>query len=233
MQQDDGSAALVSPPVVERWNRAFEAGSDKRFPSLELVRLEKWHFASKPGRVLDYGCGSGVNLIYLMEVGYEVDGFDTSTEGLRVVERKLAQRPDLGSKATLKRITASDDRLPAEDGTYDYVICFSVLSLLSTKERVSRVLAEFARVMKPGAKGIFDINGPVGDFAKAGTSVGDDVYEHEGGDNDITFRAYCPQDPKTFAKLLEPHFRLDDMGYYAYGYMGADTYEFIACVTRP
>ncbi len=31
---------------------------------------------------------------------------------------------------------------------------------------------------------------------------------------------------------LEPHFRVDDMGYYAYGYMGADTYEFIACVTK-
>ncbi|MBI4658318.1 MAG: class I SAM-dependent methyltransferase, partial [Verrucomicrobia bacterium] len=118
----------MSPDVVTRWDRAFEGGSDKRFPSLDLVRLEKWFFGAKPGRVLDYGCGSGTNLIYLLELGYAVDGADASAAAIRLVGRKLSARPELRDRANLTHIGAATRRLPYKDQTFDYLICFSVLS---------------------------------------------------------------------------------------------------------
>lgn len=231
-QYDDGGHALVSLPVIQRWDQGFASGSDKRFPSLELVRLERWFFDGKPGKALDYGCGSGVNLLYLLERGYEVDGFDSSKEGLNLVGRKLKARPELEPRAHLTQISTDMERLPADDATYDYLICFSVLSLLGTKERVRRMLGEFQRVLKPGGKAILDVNGPTSDFARLATKVDDEIYEYLEKSGDIPFRNYCPDDQESFAKMLEPYFHINDMGFAAYHYMKAEVYEFIACVTK-
>lgn len=232
-QQLDARDSLVSADVVRRWDEAFRSGSDKRFPSLELVRLEKWYFKSKPGRTLDYGCGSGVNLIYMLESGYRVDGVDASIEGVRLVQSKLDGMPAIRSDATLSHIRPDALRLPFEDGTFDYVICFSVLSLLGNRDRVGHLLEEFHRVMKPGAKAIIDINGATSDFARDGTAVADDIYEYRDGPEVLPFLCYCPKDEETFATLFEPYFKMDDLGMCMHRYMHSEIFEYIACVRKP
>jgi SAM-dependent methyltransferase len=219
--------------VVGRWDRAFKSGSDKRFPSLDLVRLEQWYFEGKSGAVLDYGCGSGVNLIYLLERGYRVDGVDASIEAVRLTERKLLERPDFASRTTLKHIGVEAVTLPFQDETFDYLVCLSVLSLLGTRERVTQMLKEFRRVLKRGGKAILDVNGPDSDFAKKGPRVSEDVYEYVDGPDDTVIRSYCPADEDRFRKLLEPHFKIDDIGFTAHRYMGRENFEYIACARRP
>lgn len=231
-QPTESSESLVSIDAVKRWDRTFNSGSDKRFPSLELVRLEQWYFEGKPGRVLDYGCGSGVNLIYMLERGYQCDGVDASKEAVRLVETKLKQRADIRPRATLKHIGPEATRLPFDDETFDYVICVSVLSLLATPERVSRLLQEFNRVMKPDGKAILDINGPDSEFASKGKPIGDDVYEYVGGPEEIPIQCYCPLDEGRFVKLLEPYLRIEDVGFSAHRYMNREIFEYIACVRK-
>ena len=56
---------LVEKEAADRWDKAYAGGSDKSYPNLDLVRLDSWFFNKKPGRLLEYGFGCGVNLIHL------------------------------------------------------------------------------------------------------------------------------------------------------------------------
>ena len=152
-----------------------------------------------------------------------------------MVEKKLAQRPALVPRAHLGHVDTQAVRLPFEDGSFDYVVCVSVLSLLSSRERVSWLLREFARVLKPGARAILDINGPTSDFAAKGTAIGGDVYEYRGDGAHWTapVRCYCPKDEAAFGSLLAPLFTVDEIGYAGHRYRGSEIYEFIACVRKP
>ena len=223
---------LVSPDVLARWEAEYERGMDKRFPSLELVRLERWYFEGRPGRALEYGFGTGVNLLYLLERGYQVEGVDACRGALRMAEQKLAQRPELRSRVTLTQIAPNAVTLPFADASLDYVVCLSVLSLLGSRERAAWLVSELHRVMKPGAKLLIDINSAESDFAKRGTPLGEDIYEYRGGRDDQPIHCYCPSSGEALRTLLAA-FTVDDVGYAAYRYLGRDSYEPIACARKP
>ena len=226
----DMSLTLVHPDVVRKWDKAIASGSDKRYPSLDLVRLEHWFFEHKPGLLLDYGCGSGVNTIHLLECGHRVDGIDASIEAVKVVERKLAKRPDIRDRLTLKHLPVDAEQVPYPDGVFDYVVCVSVLSLLASRERVKRLLAEFSRMMKPGAKIIADINAPEADFARGMKHLGNDVYLYEGG-GEGAVPTYCPTE-KRFHELVNEYFNIDDVGFTAFKYMHSAITEYIVCAHK-
>lgn len=227
------SISLASREVVENWDKEYRKGMDKRYPSLELVRLEKWYFGGKSGRALDYGFGTGANLIHLLECGHIVDGLEVSREAIQLVERKLAQRADIRDRATLTYLDADADRLPYGDATFDYVVCLSVLSLLSSRDRVERLLGEFARVMKSGAKIVVDINGRTSEFASKGRPIGNDVYEFQTSPDHPPVRTYCLSDEKAFVELLRPCFVVDDIGFAAHKYMHSEIFEYIVCARTP
>ena len=70
---------LIQKNAKYNWNLAFKKGSDKKFPSLELVRLESIFLkGEKNSKLLEYGFGSGCNTIFLLEQGYKVVGVDIS-----------------------------------------------------------------------------------------------------------------------------------------------------------
>ena len=224
---------LVDSAVAKRWDKAFVTGADKRYPSLDLVRLELWYFGHKPGRVLEYGFGSGVNTIHLAECGYDVDAIDAALEAKKLVERKLVRQSDLRDCVRLKHLPAEAKRLPYEDDIFDYVVAMSVLSLLSTRERIRKVLGELRRVLKPGGKIIVDINSAQSQFAIDGVHIGGDVYENRGraGDEDPV-HCYCPSKVESFLELVEPFFVVDDVGYSGHRYMNNAIHEYIVCARK-
>src|ERR1700683_3191956 len=79
-----------------------------------------------PGmRVLDAGCGSGRNIVYLLREGYEVFGVDASADavaGIRELAGRLA--PDL-SGANFQ--VAGIEAMAFPDAFADVVVCNSVL----------------------------------------------------------------------------------------------------------
>ena len=224
---------LVVPRNVDKYNLDYLNGYDKKYPNLDLVRLERWYFQSQPGTVLDYGCGTGSDILHLLECGYRVVGMDAATESIKLVTSKLEAQPMLRNRATLHLIDSTHTQLPLDDESCDYVICLSVLSLLETQGRISQLITDFRRVLKPGGKMILDINGPASDFAQKGRFVSDDTFEYflrPGQDEPL--RCYCPRTKEVFAGLLDG-FLIDDLGHVAFEYLGHHNFEFIACIRKP
>ncbi len=226
------SLSLVDPAVAKSWEDAYAKGMDKRYPTLELVRLERWHFNGVPGRALEYGFGTGMNLIHLVECGHQVEGCEASQGAIKLVQQKLEQRAISPDQAHLNHVTPDQMRLPFEDNSFDYVTCLSVLSLLATRDRVSHMLSEFKRVLKPGGKAILDINGHTSEFASQGKDLGNDTYETIPNRDQLPVQTYCPAKVETFVELLEEHFVVDDIGHAGHKYMHTEIFEYIACVHK-
>lgn len=225
---------LVIPGSVAKWDAIYASGSDKKYPNLDLVRLEQWFFKRTPGRLLEYAFGCGENLLHLLECGYTVDGIDASAEAKNTAQRKLAGYPELASRATLVHLAPEATRLPYEDGSFDYVNCLSVLSLLGSKQRAQHLLREFSRVLKPGGKIIVDINGTESDFAHNAKPLGNDVFESRGhGGSDLPHLSYCLKDAESFAEIVKPIFEIDDVGHSAHKYFHSEIEEFIICAHKP
>jgi SAM-dependent methyltransferase len=224
---------LVVPANVEKYEDVYRGGYDKRYPTLDLVRLEGWYFKKQPGKALDFACGTGVNMIHLLECGYSVIGVDASQQSVNMVRRKLGARPELAARAQVLRLHGDDARLPFADGEFDYVVSMSVLSLLESKSRIQMLVDEFHRILKPGGKMIIDINGPASDFATKGRFVAEDVFEYllRPGQTE-PLRCYCPKTKEAFADLLQ-QFVVDELGHVSFNYCGHDSFEFIACAHKP
>ena len=226
------SQTLVEPVNAEKWNAIFAGGAGKSYPTLELVRLERWYWGGKPGTVLEYAFGCGANLIHLLKSGHQVHGIDVAPAAKAMVEKRLAAL-SLPAPASLQLLAPDAERLPYADGMFDYVNCLSVLSLLASRQRVERLLAEFLRVMKPGGKLIADINSTTSDFARGSEPAGGDVYLYRGlSGTDAPVPTYCPSAVSDFVSLFGGY-HVDDVGYAAYKYGPSETHEYLVCASKP
>jgi ubiquinone/menaquinone biosynthesis C-methylase UbiE len=107
-------------------------------------------------RVLDVGCGSGaVTRDIARRVGDRglVVGLDASGELLSVA-RSLAEAAGLGHRVEFREGNAL--RLPFPDGSFDVVVCATVLSHVPEG---ATAVPELARVLRPGGRlGVFDFD---------------------------------------------------------------------------
>ncbi len=224
---------LTESSAVRFYDEGAASGSDKRYPTVNLVRLEYRHFEHKPGRLLEYAFGTGCNMIHLLECGHVIDAIDTSAHAKLRVEEKLAARPDIAGNATLHLLEDGADHLAFDDAVFDYINCMSVLSLLGSPERVDALLSEFKRVLKPGGKIIADINGPEGVFPNSGIAQGNGIYMYGGASKSgISFPCYCPDTVTEFSTLMERHFVVDDIGFDAHRFFDFVEQEFIVCAHK-
>ena len=105
----------------------------------------------KGARVLDAGCGSGRNLRYLLQEGYEVFGADVDADAIEAVRgqaRELAPRLP-GSNFRLEPLEA----MTFEDASVDFVISSAVLHFARDDEQFQAMLHGSWRPLRPG--GIF------------------------------------------------------------------------------
>jgi tellurite methyltransferase len=114
-----------------------------------------------PGlRVLDVGCGSGRNLVYLMRSGYDVFGIDGDPAAIAAVRRLAANvaphlAPDNFRVEAIEQITFPD-------AFADVVLSSAVLHFASDDEHFATMLRSNWRVLKPG--GVF--------FCRLASSIG-------------------------------------------------------------
>ena len=119
--------------------------------------------------VLDAGCGSGRNLHYFLQNGYNVHAIDADAHAINFVQQLSA---DLSSTVPATNFSvAGVDQLPYSDNFFDLVISSAVLHFAQDHNHFDAMLRSMWRVLKPGGYlfarlasdiGIEDLVAPLG-----------------------------------------------------------------------
>jgi len=96
------------------------------------------------GSVLDVGCGTGENALYLAGLDYEVCGVDTAQAAIQKARSKSVQR---GVRVNFRLVDALE--LPCLGQTFDTVIDSGLFHVFSDEERI-RFRESLAAVLVPG-----------------------------------------------------------------------------------
>ena len=102
-----------------------------------------------PGsRVLDAGCGSGRNIYYLLNAGYDVSAADADPNAISEVMRLAAELNASLPPTNFRREPVEAMSFP--DESMDVVISVAVLHFALTDEQFEAMLESIFRVLKPG-----------------------------------------------------------------------------------
>ncbi len=219
---------LVQIEAVEQYEKAAD-GDVKLYPSLELVRLEKWFFKSKKGKLLEYAFGSGCNTIHLSKCGYNIYGLDVSKNWVKKTNLRMKKIKGI-IKPKLKYLKPDTKKLPFKSNSFDYIVVMSVLSLLGSEKKIRYLLRELKRVLKIGGKIILDINDQASDFSGKNNKVGKNTYMARPIDNFI--KTYCLKTAKDFEILIKKYFKVKDVGFSSHKVVGRTITEFIICAQK-
>ena len=127
---------------------ALAALNPARFGYMRRVLTEELLLDPATLQVLDIGCGGGLLAEEFARLGCRVTGVDPSEESLAAARMHAAtQRLAISYRA------ASGEALPFADATFDVVYCCDVLEHVSD---LRQVIAETARVLRPGGIYLFD-----------------------------------------------------------------------------
>ena len=100
-----------------------------------------------PGRALDLGCGTGTNIIYLNQHGFEVVGVDWSARAVAKARKKLNAAH---IKAPLFIADLLDTQRFPPNGSFDFVMDIGVMHIFDDTDR-ARYAATLDRVTHPGS----------------------------------------------------------------------------------
>jgi SAM-dependent methyltransferase len=139
------------------WRRAYAEGrNDLRYPSDVLVRLgARLLSCERERRILDFGFGTGANLLHFVSQGFEVHGAEVSEHALARTRERLQAA---GLAADL-RLVGADEPLPYTTGYFDAVYAWQVLYYNDLPGWAATV-SKLERVTKPGGLVIFATAAP-------------------------------------------------------------------------
>jgi 2-polyprenyl-6-hydroxyphenyl methylase / 3-demethylubiquinone-9 3-methyltransferase len=110
--------------------------------------LEETRFRTSGARALDIGCGGGLMAEEVARMGFVVTGIDPAEAAIDVAADH-ARRSGLN----IAYQVGAGEALPFDDGQFDLVYCCDVLEHVVD---VPSVIAESARVLRPGGVYFFD-----------------------------------------------------------------------------
>jgi SAM-dependent methyltransferase len=117
----------------------------------ELERFAGQLELGPSARLLDIACGSGGPALHLgRTTGCEVVGVEFEQDAVASGIRQ-AREAGLATRTTFVQADASQ-RLPFEGGSFDAILCIDAICHLADRPRV---LADWARVLRPGGRLLF------------------------------------------------------------------------------
>ena len=125
---------------------------DDYFKRLFATRMAMLKQLPPGSRMLDVGCGSGAFLLPLLDAGYQMTGLDYS----ETILADLREEADgMGLRAEALDLWQADARqMPLPDDSFDCVFSFATLYAIPD---IERVLAEIARVLRPGGVAFLEL----------------------------------------------------------------------------
>jgi ubiquinone/menaquinone biosynthesis C-methylase UbiE len=155
----------TSDQIREYWNAHIHdleitrhpVGSRGFFDDLDQYHFEKLHhlleivdFDGYRGRrVLEVGCGAGVDLARFAKGGADVVGVDLATSAIDLARTNFEQQ---GLKGEFR--VADGEALPFPDGSFDLVYAHGVVQYTAHPQRL---VDECRRVLKPGGTAVFQV----------------------------------------------------------------------------
>ena len=151
--------------VREYWNRHIHdleitrhpVGSRAFFDDLDEYHFEKLHHllrlvdfdGYRDRRVLEVGCGAGVDLARFARGGAIVTGVDVASSAIDLARTNLAQQRLVGELCT-----GNGEELPFRDACFDLVYAHGVVQYTAEPRRL---VDECHRVLVPGGEAIFQV----------------------------------------------------------------------------
>lgn len=131
------------------WDERYATGNtpwDEGQPDPQLVALvESGELA--PGRLLEIGCGTGTNALWLAQRGFEVTAFDLAP---LAIEKALAKRAAAGARASFLVHDVLAARAPG--GPYDLVFDRGVLHVFDEPAERARFAERVAEALRLGGR---------------------------------------------------------------------------------
>jgi SAM-dependent methyltransferase len=115
-------------------------------PSPWLVRAVRRGHIARRSSVLDNGCGTGTNVLWLAQHGFRVSGVDVSPTAIRIAGERVRRA---GVAADLR--VASADDLPFRSRSFDAALDTGLFHALPLRLR-GRYAKEVARVVRPDGR---------------------------------------------------------------------------------
>jgi SAM-dependent methyltransferase len=112
---------------------------------LRLVDFEAW----RGKRVLDVGCGAGVEVVRFARGGARTFGVDVADSAVALTAANASQQ-----RQVVRLAVADGEALPFADASFDFVYAHGVVQYAASDRRV---VEECRRVLKPGGKALFQV----------------------------------------------------------------------------
>lgn len=106
----------------------------------------------KPGLILDIGCGTGEQSLFLAKRGYKVVSVDISREML-IIAKESSNEGKLRDNLSL--VIASAEALPFRDKSFDGLI--SIFGVFNHIPKAEHAFRETHRVLKRGGRAVFTV----------------------------------------------------------------------------
>lgn len=139
--------------IMGRTVSAHDRGSEQYFLDLESQRyrshrhLKDWIASMRPGaRVLEVGCGIGLDSAAMARHGLDVTAADLTPIGAGTANRRA-----VAQQLNAAYVCANGEQLPFPDGTFDYVYSFGVMHHASDTQRC---IDEAHRVLREGGEAL-------------------------------------------------------------------------------
>ncbi|MBI4306845.1 MAG: class I SAM-dependent methyltransferase, partial [Chloroflexi bacterium] len=148
MEPDAIPSAIAFSRIARSYDEAVVSSASNAHMRA-LVRDALGRLVSTNARVLDMGCGTGVDVLWLASLGARVLAIDVA-EGMVAETARKARDARVDDRIEVRRMAAQDLRslLPGEARQFDLVLAnFGVLNLSGEPEEWGPVIA---RLLKPG-----------------------------------------------------------------------------------
>ena len=193
----DGYDAAFTDRRLGRWLR-------------EIVR-ERMEQAFEPGQhVLELGCGTGEDAVWLARRGVSITATDASP-GMLDVTRRKAEAAGVGDRITTRLL---DLTMPVTGGDTGYDGAYANFGPLNCVEDRRALAGDLARLVRPGGKLVFVVMGPVCPWEvvwftarlKPRTAIRRFRSGNEARVGEGTLRVWYPSH-RRLQRELAPHFR--------------------------